>query len=206
MKTRIRQLSEWILITILSLILLVIVLLAIAVYKASKTHVGIGVENRIELTPTQITAMKAIGEWEFLAISDEEMVDTVRRGLFSNDELVRIYYGTLRLGINMHKVQPRWIEQRADSLLVTLPPVELLDTDFIDEARTQSFYESGSWSTADMEALYRRAYSAMLSRCMSPQNIRSAEDNALTQFHQLMKSMGYNNVVIRFQAKNKSSQ
>ena len=53
-------------------------------------------DDKIDITPTQIASLKAIGQWEFLTISDEEMVDTVRHGIFSDDELVRIYYGTLR--------------------------------------------------------------------------------------------------------------
>ena len=49
-------------------------------------------------TPTQITAMKEIGEWEFLVVHDEELVDTVRKGVFTDDSLIRIYYGTYALG------------------------------------------------------------------------------------------------------------
>ena len=196
-KNRVRQISEWLLLTILAVVVLVIILAAIAVYKVTQTSVGVDVDNKIELTPTQITSMEAIGEWEFLSISDEEMVDTVRRGFFSDDELVRIYYGTLRLGIDMHKLEPGWIEQKGDSIIVKLPPIGLLDTDFIDEARTQSFFQSGSWSEKDLATLYKRAYYNMKKLCMTPENLRSAEDNAVTQFHQLLRTMGFKNVIVR---------
>ena len=196
-KNRVRQISEWLLLTILAVVVLVIILAAVAVYKVTQTSVGVDVDNKIELTPTQITSMEAIGEWEFLSISDEEMVDTLRRGFFSDDELVRIYYGTLRLGINMHKVTPGWIEQRGDSIIVNLPPIELLETDFIDEARTQSFFQSGSWSEKDLAALYKRAYYNMRKRCMTPENMKSAEDNAVTQFYKLLRAMGFQNVSVR---------
>ncbi len=196
-KNRVRQISEWLLLTILAVVVLVIILAAVAVYKVTQTSVGVDVDNKIELTPTQITAMEAIGEWEFLSISDEEMVDTVRRGFFSDDELVRIYYGTLRLGINMQKATPGWIEQQGDSIIVKLPPIELLDNDFIDEARTQSFFQSGSWSEKDLATLYKRAYYNMRNRCLSPENIQSAEDNAVTQFYKLLRTMGFQNVSVR---------
>ena len=47
-------------------------------------------DNKIDITPQQIKAIKAIGQWEFLAINHEVMVDSVRRGIFYDDQLVRI--------------------------------------------------------------------------------------------------------------------
>ena len=41
---------------------------------------------------------------------------------------------------------------------VALPKIELLDKDFIDEARTKAFIETGSWTDADRDSLYHRAY------------------------------------------------
>ena len=92
-------------------------------------HLDFGTDNEIDVTPTQITSIKAIGEWEFLSISAEELVDTLRKGIFSNDELARIYYGTLRLGVNMHQTRPGWIKTTGDSVTVTLPKIGLLDKD-----------------------------------------------------------------------------
>ena len=34
--------------------------------------------NAIDLTPAQIRSIERIGQWEFLAIDDEELVDTIR--------------------------------------------------------------------------------------------------------------------------------
>ena len=155
-------------------------------------------DNKIDITPEVIQSIKSIGEWEFLSIADEEMVDTTRKGIFSDDHLVRIYYGQLSLGVNMHKVGPRWIEVAGDSVTVTLPKVELLDNDFIDAARTKSFYESGKWSAADREAMYRRAYSLMKRNCLTPKNIRAAQNNAEAQMQNIMKSLGFRAVTVKF--------
>ena len=155
-------------------------------------------DNKIDITPEVIQSIKSIGEWEFLSIADEEMVDTTRKGIFSDDHLVRIYYGQLSLGVNMHKVGPRWIEVAGDSVTVTLPKVELLDNDFIDEARTKSFYESDKWSAADREAMYRRAYSLMKRNCLTPKNIRAAQNNAEAQMQNIMKSLGFRAVTVKF--------
>lgn len=161
-------------------------------------HIALWSDNSIELTPTQIQSIKDIGEWEFLAVSTEEMVDTIRKGFFSDDELVRIYYGTLRLGVNMHQVEPGWIQTSSDSITVTLPKIGLLDKDFIDEARTKSFYENGSWSAADKEALYKRAYNLMIRHCLTKENLQTAETNAEQQFRNMMKAMGFNHINITF--------
>ena len=164
-----------------------------------QTEVSVEVDYRINITPEQIESIKAIGEWEFLAIADEEMIDTVRKGFFSDDHLVRIYYGTVRLGINMHQVKQGWIEASGDSIAVTLPKIGLLSRDFIDEARTKSFHESGRWKADDREQLYKRAYRKMLSRCLTPENIESARQNGESQFRQMMQAMGYSHVLIRWE-------
>lgn len=162
-------------------------------------HITIGTDNRIELTPTQIQSMKAIGEWEFLSVSAEEMVDTVRKGIFRDDELVRIYYGTLRLGLNMHRLQQGWIKAEGDSVAMTLPKIGLLDKDFIDEARTKPFFESGKWKPEDRNALYRKAYTQMMNHCLTQENLQAAEHNAEEQLRKMMRSMGISNVRITFE-------
>ena len=182
-------------------IVAVLALLSWLSHTVSTSSVEIVGNDSIDITPQQIQSIKAIGQWEFLAINDEVMVDTVRRGIFSDDHLVRIYYGTLRLGIDMHRVGPQWIEAHGDTISVTLPPVGLLDNDFIDEARTKSFYESGRWDKSVRNALYRKAYDKMLSRCLTAQNVSIAENNADLQMRNVMKAMGFNIVTIRFAGK-----
>ncbi len=163
------------------------------------TSVSISTDEKIDITPEQISSIKSIGEWEFLSIANEELVDTIRKGFFSDDHLARIYYGTIRLGINLHQLEPGWFNKTAeDSLLITLPPVILLDRDFIDEARTKSFYETGKWSHKDRETLYNKAYRQMISHSMTTENLQQARQNGETLFLQLMKSMGYQRVRIRF--------
>lgn len=162
----------------------------------SETEISLDVDQSIDITPEQITSIKAIGEWEFLAVASEELVDTVRKGIFKDDHLARIYYGTVRLGLNMHQVEPRWIVAEGDSITVTLPQPGLLDKDFIDEARTKSFYESGKWSHQDREKLYQKAYRQMLRHSMTQENLHNARENGEEQFRRMMKTMGFEHVNI----------
>ena len=168
-------------------------------HEMKDSHVEMGASETIDITPTQIQSIEAIGEWEFLSVSNEELVDTVRKGLFSNDELVRIYYGTLRLGVNMHQASPRWLTVEGDTVRAMLPKVGLLSKDFIDEARTKSFFESGKWKPEDRDALYRKAYRQMMSHCLTPENLQAAEHNAEEQLRNMMRSMGVANVRITFE-------
>ena len=134
--------------------------------------------DAIDVTPTMVDKMRSIGQWEFLAINDEELIDTVRTGFFSDDELVRIYYGTLHLGINFKDCSQDWIKKDKDTIRVTIPEITLLDNNFIDEAKSKSFFESGSWSNSDRKAMYERARAAMIKRCMTKENTDIARENA----------------------------
>ena len=185
--------------TAIGIVLILLVLLVGWVYRDIKTtRLRIGADQKIDITPHQIQSIKEIGEWEFLSISDEEMVDTIRHGIFSDDHLVRIYYGTMRLGVNLKQVEPGWIVTRGDTIEITLPQISLLDHDFIDEARTKSFYESGSWTPKDREAMLRKAYQMMLRRGMTRQNLQIAEQNGQGQVRQVMQGMGFKHVKILY--------
>ena len=187
----------------------IIALVAIACWftkSVSETTMSVDADQTIDVTPEQIERIKAIGEWEFLSVAFEEMVDTTRRGFFSDDHLTRIYYGTLRLGVDMQQVESGWIQVQGDSIEVTLPAIRLLDKNFIDEARTKSFYESGRWKPADREALYQRARQRMLKRGLTKQYIETAQTNGEAQFRQMMLSMGYEHVSIQFKGKGKSEK
>lgn len=174
----------------------IIILLIIWFFHSSK--ISIENKNHTTISETQIQSLKDIGEWEFLSINDEELVDTVRHHLFTDDELTRIYYGTLRLGINMQEVSDGWITLKNDTIIATLPPIKLLDENFIDEARTKAFFEHGKWDQHTRAVLYERAKRRMLKRCLTQSNIKSAEQNASAQFYQLLQSMGFKHIKIRF--------
>lgn len=163
-----------------------------------QTEFSLEADQHIDVTPHQIESIRAIGQWEFLAISNEELVDTTRRGLFTDDHLARIYYGTIRLGIDMQQMDSTWITTQGDSITFWLPRPALLDEDFIDEARTKSFHESGRWTARDRETLYRRAQQRMLRYSLTPQNIETARKNGDVQMRRFLQSMGFQHVSIEW--------
>lgn len=159
-------------------------------------NASVATKEHVELSPTQIERIKAIGQWEFLTVSDEELVDTVRHGFFGDDELARVYYGTLRLGFDMQQYKEEWLSVRGDTLIATLPPIGLVDDNFLDEARTRSFYESGKWSEEDRAALAEQAKAKMRQRCLSKANLASARKNARTQLWTMFHALGFKNIRI----------
>lgn len=184
------------------IILTLVVIIGGCLYWWNKdNHVEGGSVGETMLSPTQIKSIESIGQWEFLSVSDEELVDTTRHGFFGDDKLVRIYYGTLRLGIDMKDVKEGWMEADKDTIVCTLPPIKLLDNNFIDEAKTKSFFETGKWTGQDRQAMYERAYRSMKKRCLSSSNITTAENNAQSQFFKMLKTMGFSNVKVRFEGK-----
>lgn len=184
----------------ITILLTLVVVIGGGLYWLNKDNkVEVQEESQTTLSPTQVKSIEAIGQWEFLSVSDEELVDTVRHGFFGDDELVRIYYGTLRLGIDLKDAKEGWIQTDKDSIICTLPPIKLLDNNFIDEAKTRSFFESGKWTGADRQAMYDRAYAAMKRRCLSKSNVTTAQGNAQSQFFNMLKAMGFKQVSVRFE-------
>lgn len=162
----------------------------------TETSFRISKSERINITPIRVQDIRDIGQWEFLSISDEELVDTLEENWWRDKELIRIYRGTLRLGIDLGKAEEQWIYLQGDTAVVELPGIELLDEDFIDEANSEAFFETGSWNQDAREALYQKAKRQMYNRCYTRENIRKAEENAKEQLAQFVKAMGFEHAVV----------
>lgn len=185
--------------TAATLIALVAMVVTLAT-TGTRNEVTIGPDNPgISIAETQLKSVRDIGEWEFLTVSDEELVDTTDSQFLGRDkELTRIYYGTLRLGIDLSKLRAQDVRLVEDTVVVKLPPVGLLDDNFIDETRTKTFFSKGSWEPSDREALYARARKQMLARCLTEENIHIAQANAIDEVTNLFQSMGFMYVKIHF--------
>ena len=173
--------ASLVILTILAIAVGVLVMVRCMGESDSPLNLEVGVNHGIDKTPTLLTEVRKIGQWEFLSITDEEMIDTVRKGFFSDDELTRIYYGTLRIGLDFSQCEEGWVSMDGDSIVLNLPPVHLLDENFLDETRTQSFIESGDWSGADRQVMAERAKDAMRRRCLTEENLALAQQNAESQ-------------------------
>ena len=186
-------------IIIAAVTLLALIVLSVSLFLfvgKALTRVTVSQDSDIYMTPSQIESIRDIGQWEFLTINAEELIDTTRQGVISDDHLARIYYGTLRLGIDLSQTDTTCIRVKGDTILFNIPDIQLLDENFIDEARTRSFHETGSWTAADRNAFYDRARHKMKARTLTPENIEHARQIAETQVRQLLNSMGFKKVEV----------
>lgn len=182
--------------------IVVAIVFALGLWKTISTA-EIGFEKtRIGETANQIAEIKAIGQWEFLSVDCEVLVDsTIRRHFpFSDRELARIYRGTVRLGVDLASAKEGWFENVGDTLAVlSLPKLGVLDSRFIDEAATTTFYESGKWSAAAKEEMYGRAKEQMLAFALTPANLKMATEQAEARFAALFRTMGFRSVEVRWE-------
>lgn len=179
-------------------LLAVAVVVAVALFYhrlSSTSEVSVGHTETIGRTATQITDIKLIGQWEALNISCEEMVDTFEEHFFGDKELVKIYTGKMRLGVDFGNEEGAdRLSVRGDTVVVRLPKVRLLNPDFIDEAHTRTFYERGQWGAAANRALYEKARRAMLKRNLTASQLNIAADNVHRRLREVFVAFGYNDV------------
>ena len=126
------------------LAIVILIVASVLFSKVSKTSsIKVTATEHIGTTTNQIQSIREIRQWEALAIECEEMVDTAEEHFFGDKNLVRIYTGTLRLGVDMKNATDDWFTAKGDTALLKLPQITLLNPEFIDEARTRTFTESG---------------------------------------------------------------
>lgn len=162
---------------------------------------AIALSSKGTLTPTaeEIRAMYDIGQWEFLSVETEEMIEKHAAHLLGDAHLVRIYRGTLRLGIDMQHASKDWFTAKGASVLLHLPEITLLDEDFIDETRTVTFHQKGTWQAQTLEEMRAQAAKAMKARAMTKQNLEEARRCAREQFTKVFEAFGYTSVEIYFE-------
>lgn len=164
------------------------------------TNSNDAVDKPIEQSPEEIMRLQAIGQWEFLSVEAEELVERHYSGLMSERDLVCIYRGTLRIGVDMRKLPSDWVEMKERSAILHLPQPSLLDENFLDESRTTVFFEQGVFRTEERDAMRTEAKDKMKKRAMTTENLSIARRNAEAQFQKLFLAMGYEDVVVEFDA------
>ena len=165
------------------------------------TNSNDAVEKPIEQSPEEIMRLQAIGQWEFLSVEAEELVERHYSGLMSERDLVCIYRGTLRIGVDMRNLPSDWVEMKERSAILHLPQPSLLDENFLDESRTTVFFEQGVFRPEERDAMRTEAKDKMKQRAMTAENLSIARRNAEAQFQKLFLAMGYEDVVVEFDTK-----
>lgn len=184
----------------ITLILITFALIAygVMVVYRSFTSTDSTVDKPIAQSPEEIVHLRSIGQWEFLSVESEELVERHHTGLMSDRDLICIYRGTLRIGVDLRKLPEDWVEVKGRNAIVHLPQPSLLDENFLDESRTTVFMEQGLFRAKEREAMIAEAKNKMKQRALSTDNLSIARKNAESQFQKLFHAMGYEDVIVEF--------
>lgn len=155
-------------------------------------------DTTLIFTPTEVRSIRETGEWEFLSIPTEELVEMRRKGLLSDGILTCIYRGRLRLGTDLRQAPSDAFIAKGDTALVRLPEIHLLSTEFIDETKTTVFHEQEKWSPTEKKALYEKARKQMMERALTEEHLEAARHNAQQQLHALFLPLGFKGVKIEW--------
>lgn len=162
------------------------------------TSTDTAVDKPIAQSPEEIVHLRSIGQWEFLSVESEELVERHHTGLMSDRDLICIYRGTLRIGVDLRKLPEDWVEVKGRNAIVHLPQPSLLDENFLDETRTTVFMEQGLFRAEEREAMIAEAKNKMKQRALTTDNLSIARRNAESQFQKLFHAMGYEDVIVEF--------
>lgn len=113
----------------------------------------------------------------------------------SNNEIVLIGKGRVRAGFDLAKLQQDEFDAHGDTLVVTLPPVEVFDiimnpSDFTTE------YESGTWSHELTKPIKERAKLELEQNAIENGILVKAEESGKKRLENLFRSFGFNTVIL----------
>lgn len=123
--------------------------------------------------------------------------------LFTNTDvqICAVYPARLDFGFDLSKCDADWIQEDGDTIIVTLPPVEILnkDQESIDETNMRVPIESGNWSSEEMEDFRNRAEAIMLRSCERDNCYELAEQQAEMVVARLFEALGAHHVKVEIQ-------
>ena len=188
---------------IAAVVVVVAVAIGVGVVRCTTKNDGFIAENdhREELTPLLVDSIQSIGEWQLQTVDLETQVDTTRRrwlGLVT-DRLVRRYYGRMSIGLDLSHLPEGWHKEVADTVFLTIPPVTLLDSAFIDESRTRLISSDNDEFAEDAtvrKAMLEKAWRQMVSEGMTPALCDSARHKAEDELIRRFRQIGYKKVVV----------
>ena len=182
----------------------IVVLVAIAIFAYLMLRPKSGLDYKVwPITINQISKteqLKVVSFHKDILVSEHRL----GKGMFSNteDKIYVIYPATLNLGFDLSKCNEQTFrKQGEDTVLVTLPPVEVLNKKgyTIDEAGKHTAIEKGVWSNETMAGLKKRAEAVMLRSCEYDSCYRKAEELGKVMVASLVKKLGFSTVIVEVQ-------
>lgn len=180
--------------------LLVLLLLAGFIYLSLKPSESIS----YKVWPITISELSKTEQLKVVSFHKEVLVGQHRlnKGLFKSaeDNIYVVYPATLNIGFDLSKCDSKSIVRLGeDSVIVTLPPVEVLNKDglSVDEASKHTAIENGIWEAKDMNMLRKRAEAIMLRNCETDSCYKMAEQLGAKMVKTMVQNLGYSHVEVK---------
>lgn len=148
-------------------------------------------------TPSQIEEIRQIRELEVAHFDCEELYEYKREGRIYDDELTKVYYAKLKIGIDLREVKESDIEKDGKKIQITLPDVKLLNEGkILDFSRT--FSESGDIDNQLRRDASKAAEEWIVDKYVTEEVIQNGRRSVVSYIENYLRSIGYEEIEIRF--------
>ncbi len=164
----------------------------------------------IEETPIIIREINTLSQLITVTYTDEVVMDEAKPGkgissimsagigmimVPSTDRLVMIGRGKVLAGIDLKGLKEKDVQTIGDSIHVTLPPAQILNT-IINPSGFETFDEKGDWNEQEVTALKIKIRKELTQRALEQNILKQAEVRSWNIIETFLKSSGFKKVSI----------
>jgi hypothetical protein len=164
----------------------------------------------IDETPIIIKEINTLSQLITVTFTDEVVMDTAKisNGMPSLlplsigtvltpsvDKLVIIGRGKVIAGTDLKKIKEADIEVTGDSISVTLPTAEILQT-IVNPSGFETFIEEGTWSDAATTSLKIKIRNKITKQALDQQILKQANDRSLNIIKVFLQNTGFKKIGI----------
>ncbi|QHV00557.1 DUF4230 domain-containing protein [Synechocystis sp. CACIAM 05] len=165
-------------------------------------------QAKAEISTLVVQQIRAVSELTTTIFAMETVVPTSQERQWGNftlgrTDLLYIGYGEVRAGIDLAEINEQSIQQQGETLIVTLPPPQILDQK-IDVERSRiyhydrGFLNLGPDTVPELQTLAQRQTLAKITAAACDQGIlNQANQKAEVALASLLKSTGHHQVEIK---------
>lgn len=164
---------------------------------------------RVDETPILVEDIRELAELTTYVSQDEVVVDSIRfnpaasawkqmTGIAftpGSDRLVLVVRGSVKAGTRLNEITEKDIFRDKDSVSLGLPRAVITDV-IVNPSGTETFMETGAWTSEAFGALVQKAADKMRYRAVSEGIIGKADQRARTLTEQFLRQAGFKKVQV----------
>ena len=164
----------------------------------------------IEETPIIIREINTLSQLITVTYADEVVMNEAKTGkaissivpagagfilVPSTDRLVLIGKGKVFAGMNLKEIKENDVHVTGDSIHVTLPPAQILNT-IINPSGFETFDEKGNWNEKEVTAVKIKIKNELTTRALQQNILKQAEKRSRDIIETFLRSTGFKKVNI----------